>query len=198
MRKRRGWRERKKTRLEVEAAQQMAEAEARIAAQEAERRQAVENRPKPEAVEAGLNLSDRDHKRVQVALTALGHQTPATGYFGPITRAMIADWQKTQGLPSSGFLDASQLATLCAKTASAQAEAALNLSERDRKRVQLALTALGHQTPATGYFGPITRAMIADWQKTQGLPSSGFLDSSQLAALCAQTAPSLPISDQRK
>ena len=123
---------------------------------------------------------------MQVALTALGHQTPATGFFGPITRAMIADWQKTQGLPSSGFLDASQLATLCAKTAPAEAEAGLNLSERDHKRVQLALTALGHQTPATGYFGPITRAMIADWQKTQGLPPSGFLDAAQLAALYAQ------------
>ena len=108
---------------QVEAAQ-IAEggrrrAEARLATQEAERRQAAERRPTPEAAEAGLNLSDRDRKRVQVALTALGHQTPATGYFGPITRAMIADWQKTQGLLSSGFLDASQLATLYARTAPA-------------------------------------------------------------------------------
>ena len=176
---------------QVEAAQQIAKAEAEtgLAAQEAEQRQAAESRPTPEAAEAGLNLSERDHKRVQVALTALGHQTPATGYFGPITRAMIADWQKTQGLPSSGFLDASQLATLSAKTASAEAEAGLTLSERDHKRVQLALTALGHQTPATGYFGPITRAMIADWQRTQGLPSSGFLDAAQLAALYAKTEP---------
>ena len=185
---------------QVEAAQQIAKAEAEtgLAAQEAEQRQAAESRPTPEAAEAGLNLSERDHKRVQVALTALGHQTPATGYFGPITRAMIADWQKTQGLPSSGFLDASQLAALFAKTSSAssmrqiespEAEAGLTLSERDHKRVQPALTALGHQTPATGYFGPITRAMIADWQRTQGLPSSGFLDAAQLAALYAKTAP---------
>ncbi len=170
----------------AEAARQLAAAEARITAQQAAQRQAAESRPTPEAVEAGLNLSDRDHKRVQVALTALGHQIPATGFFGPITRAMIADWQKTQGLPSSGFLDAAQLATLCAKTAPAEAEAGLNLSERDHKRVQLALTALGHQTPATGFFGPITRAMIADWQKTQGLTPSGFLDAAQLAALYAQ------------
>ncbi len=203
---------------QVEAARQMAEAEGRSAAQEAERRQVAESDPKPETgtrqqtekAEAGLNLSERDHKRVQVALTALGHQTPATGYFGPITRAMIADWQKAQGLPPSGFLNSLQLATLYAQTPPAafdagqkkldaqQVEAGLNLSERDHKRVQVALTALGHQTPATGYFGPITRAMIADWQKTQGLPPSGFLNSSQLAALYAQTAPSLPVSDQRK
>ncbi len=117
----------------AEAARQLAAAEARITAQQAAQRQAAESRPTPEAVEAGLNLSDRDHKRVQVALTALGHQIPATGFFGPITRAMIADWQKTQGLPSSGFLDPSQLATLCAKTVPAEAEAGLNLSERDHK-----------------------------------------------------------------
>ena len=174
-------------RARIETARQIAEAEAqaRLAAQEAERRQAAERRPTPEAAEAGLNLSDRDRKRVQAALTALGHQTPATGFFGPITRATIADWQKTQGLLSSGFLDAPQLATLCAKTAPAESEAGLNLSDRDRKRVQSALTALGHQTPATGYFGPVTRGTIADWQRTQGLPSSGFLDSSQLAALYA-------------
>jgi peptidoglycan hydrolase-like protein with peptidoglycan-binding domain len=47
-----------------------------------------------------------------MALTALGYEVPATGYFGPITRAMIADWQKEQGLPETGFIDSSQLATL--------------------------------------------------------------------------------------
>ena len=166
-------------------------------------------RQQAENAEAGLNLSEQDRKRVQVALTVLGHQVPATGYFGPITRAMIADWQRIQGLPVSGFLDSSQLAALNAQSApvleanqkkidAQQAEAALNLSEQDRKRVQVALTALGHQIPATGYFGPITRAMIADWQRTQGLPVSGFLDSSQLAALKAQAAPSLEVYYQRK
>ena len=34
---------------------------------------------------------------------------------------MIANWQKTRGLPTSGFLDASQLAALCAKTVAAEA-----------------------------------------------------------------------------
>jgi peptidoglycan hydrolase-like protein with peptidoglycan-binding domain len=81
---------------------------------------AAQDRPKPEAslrqqaekAEAALNLSERDRKRVQMALTALGYEVPATGYFGPITRAMIADWQKEQGLPETGFIDSSQLATL--------------------------------------------------------------------------------------
>ena len=205
----------------IEAARQMAEAQGRAAAHEAAQHELAETAPEPvqappatvaadstpkpaagarqlEEAEAALNLSERDRKRVQTALTALGHEVPATGYFGPITRKMIAAWQKTQGLPETGFLDRPQLAALTAQATPApdpaeqarhdaqQAEAALNLSEQDRKRVQTALTALGHEVPATGYFGPITRKMIAAWQKTQGLPETGFLDRSQLAALTTQ------------
>jgi peptidoglycan hydrolase-like protein with peptidoglycan-binding domain len=171
---------------------------------------AMESKPIPDAdarqstegAEAALNLSDQDRKRVQAALSALGYDVPATGSFGPITRAAITVWQKTQGLPVTGFLDQSQVAALSARAAPAereaeqtkpdprQAEAALNLSEPDRKRVQAALTALGHEVPTTGYFGPITRGAITAWQKTQGLPATGFLDQAQLAALGARAAPS--------
>jgi peptidoglycan hydrolase-like protein with peptidoglycan-binding domain len=129
---------------------------------------------------------------VQTALTVLGHDVPTTGYFGPITRKMIAAWQKTQGLPESGFLNASQLAALYTmeqtKLEAPRAEAALNLSDRDRKRVQAALTALGHYVPTTGHFGPITRRMIAAWQEAQGLPPTGYLTAAQLAALRQQAA----------
>ena len=119
----------------IEAARQMAEAQGRTAAQQAAQRELAETAPdpvqappatmatdsapkpvagarQPEKAEAALNLSERDRKRVQTALTALGHEVPATGYFGPITRKMIAAWQKTQGLPETGFLDRPQLAAL--------------------------------------------------------------------------------------
>src|SRR5205814_1566592 len=65
-----------------------------------------------------------------------------------------------------------------------KAEAALALSEQDRKRVQVALNSLGYEMPTvTGYFGPRTRAMITAWQKAQGLPETGYLTEAQLAAL---------------
>jgi peptidoglycan hydrolase-like protein with peptidoglycan-binding domain len=68
-----------------------------------------------------------------------------------------------------------------------RAEAALVLSEQDRKTVQVALNSLGHPIPtATGYFGPRTRAMITAWQKKQGLSETGYLDASQLVALREQ------------
>ena len=132
----------------AEAAREMAEAEAqaRAAAQEAAKRQAAEDarlkaeqaarkaaegKPKSDAevrgpaerADAGLKLSEQDRKRVQVALNSLGYEiSTATGYFGPRTRAMITAWQKTQGLPETGYLTEAQLATLRQQAAAALAE----------------------------------------------------------------------------
>ena len=190
-----------------EEARQAAE-DARLKADEA----APEGKPKSDAEvirqqaesdEADLNLSEQDRKKVQVSLTALGHEIPtATGHFDPRTRAMITAWQKKQGLPETGFLDESQLVALheqatlakradqtkpAARQQAESDEADLNLSEQDRKKVQVSLTALGHEIPtATGHFDPRTRAMITAWQKKQGLPETGFLDESQLVALHEQ------------
>jgi peptidoglycan hydrolase-like protein with peptidoglycan-binding domain len=194
----------------IESSRQIAEAEGRAAAQEALQREAAAEVSRqasaakaPESgpnTEAALNLSEQERKRVQAALTALGHEVPVTGYFGPITRSMITAWQRTQGLPETGFLDVPQLAALYAqpvptgdvaeriKLDAQRTEAALNLSDQERKRVQVTLTALGHEVPTTGYFGPITRRMITAWQKTQGLPATGYLTDPQLAALEQQAA----------
>ena len=150
---------------------------------------------------------------MQVALNSLGHEIPtATGYFGPRTRAMITAWQKKQGLPETGYLDASQLAALYEQAALAKhadetkldarqqaekVEAGLNLSEQDRKRVQVALNSLGHEIPtATGYFGPRTRAMITAWQKKQGHPETSYLTEVQLRTLWQQAGPALAKYDQ--
>ena len=162
--------------------------------------------------EAGLNLGEQDRKKVQVSLSALGHQTPATGYFGPVTRSMISAWQNKQSLPETGFLDNSQLLALHEQAAQARrvdqakpaaapekAEAGLNLSEQDRKKVQMALNSLGHPMPTvTGFFGPRTRAMIKAWQKAQGLPDTGFLTEPQLATLFQQAANALPKQDESR
>jgi Putative peptidoglycan binding domain len=137
----------------AEAAREMVEAQARAAALEAANRQAAEDAPLKEAArkaaeakprsaeevreqaertEAGLKLSEQDRKRVQVALNSLGHEilTP-TGYFGPRTRAMITAWQKTQGVPETGYLTEAQLATL-----RQQAAAALAKYDQAQRRVK--------------------------------------------------------------
>jgi len=174
-------------------------------AAEGKPRSDAEVREQAERAEADLNLSEQDRRIVQVALRALGNEMPApTGHFGPRTREMIRAWQTKQGLPGTGFLDKPQFvalreqATLANRAdetilhAPQQAEAGLKLSEQDRKTVQVALNALGHPIPtATGYFGPRTRAMITAWQKTRGLPETGYLTEAQLATLRQQAAAAL-------
>jgi peptidoglycan hydrolase-like protein with peptidoglycan-binding domain len=198
-------------RLKAEEATRNAEEALRAA--EAKPKSAAELKEQAEKAEGALNLSEQERKRVQVALNSLGYEFPtATGFFGPRTRAAITAWQKKQGLPETGYLDASQLAALQkqvpqakradeAKLAPGQqaekAEAALNLSEQERKRVQVALNALGQEMPTiTGFFGPRTRAAITAWQKAQGLPETGYLTEAQWATLRQQAIPALAKYDQ--
>ena len=198
----------------VAAVRQTAEEEARASTQESvqQSKSDAEIRNKAQSSEADLNLTEPDRKKVQASLSALGHQVPLTGFFGPTTRSMIAAWQKKQGLPETGFLDEPQLLALHEQATpvkradptkaptpqqAEKAEAALNLSEQDRKKVQVALNALGHSMPsATGFFGPRTRAMIMAWQKSQGLPETGYLTETQVSTLWQQSAPALAKSNQ--
>jgi peptidoglycan hydrolase-like protein with peptidoglycan-binding domain len=213
----------------TEAVRKAAEDEARVVAPEMAQRPAAEDtrhmaepverkavaqksksdaeiRNEAQRAEAGLNLSEQDRKKVQASLSALGNQVPVTGYFGPVTRTMIAAWQNKQGLPETGFVNDSQLLALHEQAAlprradqakpvaqqPEKVEAALNLSEQDRKKVQVALSSLGHPIPTpTGYFGPRTRAMITAWQKAQGLAETGYLTEAQLATLWQQATPAL-------
>ncbi|MCW5744615.1 MAG: peptidoglycan-binding protein [Alphaproteobacteria bacterium] len=209
----------------AEAARRMAEEAAQSEAESSPTSEA-ERQQQAEAAEAALNLSEEDRKRVQMALIALGHDVgAATGYFGPRTRAMIAAWQKKLGLPQTGHLTSLQLTALQLQAAPAlakddhepgkpaddkhkpeakpqrpeAAEAALNMSDQDRKRVQAGLILLGHDIgAATGYFGPRTRTMIAAWQKTQGLPETGFLDAAQLAALDQQVTQAKRAEEEKR
>jgi peptidoglycan hydrolase-like protein with peptidoglycan-binding domain len=201
-----------------ENVQRQAAAASRLMAEQAERDSAAQKSKSigqiedAQKAEAGLNLGEQDRKKVQVSLSALGHQTPATGHFGPVTRSMITAWQNKQSRPETGFLDNSQLLALHEQAAQARrvdqakpaaapekAEAGLNLSEQDRKKVQMALNSLGHPMPTvTGFFGPRTRAMIKAWQKAQGLPDTGFLTEPQLATLFQQAANALPKPDESR
>jgi flagellar biosynthesis GTPase FlhF len=150
----------------AEAAREMAEAQARAAADEATKRQAAEDA----------------RRKAEEAM-----RQPAEGK--PKSDAQVREQATLAKRAEETELDARQQAE--------KSEADLNLSEQDRKRVQVALNSLGHQIPtATGYFGPRTRAMIMSWQKTQGLPETGYLTKAQLATLQQQAAAALAKYDQ--
>jgi uncharacterized caspase-like protein len=130
-----------KRKADAEEAKRKADAEAKraadeearrsAAAEEAKRRAAAEDEKKSvEGAEAALKLADIDRKRIQAALTAKGFDTLGTdGAFGPRTRQMIGNWQRSRSEPPTGFLTATQAALL-----SQEGQSALAKIEDERKK----------------------------------------------------------------
>jgi uncharacterized caspase-like protein len=72
--------------------------------------------------------------------------------------------------------------------ATADTERALNLGPAGEKEVQQRLSALDLYTgPKTGALDPATRSALAQWQKKSGFAPTSFLDSTQVAALRADS-----------
>lgn len=67
-------------------------------------------------------------------------------------------------------------------------EEALTLERADRREIQRRLTLLGFSTRGVdGVFGAGSRTAITEWQTSQNLPATGFLNETQVAALREQT-----------
>ncbi len=76
------------------------------------------------------------------------------------------------------------------EVASAETEAALKLTAKDRRELQRRLSLAGFKPGKTSpNFGPSQRAAIREWQTTRALAATGFLAPMQLRALRAQTEP---------
>ncbi|MCX7364620.1 MAG: peptidoglycan-binding domain-containing protein, partial [Alphaproteobacteria bacterium] len=78
-------------------------------------------------------------------------------------------------------------------------EAALRLGDRDRQRLQIALTSLGFNTAGTdGVLGPRSREMIAAWQKARSQPSTGFVTVLHQQMLLHEAAAALSKHDEEQ
>ncbi len=76
------------------------------------------------------------------------------------------------------------------EVATAETEAALKLTAKDRRELQRRLSLAGFKPGKTSpNFGPSQRAAIREWQTTRALSATGFLAPMQLRALRAQTEP---------
>jgi formylglycine-generating enzyme required for sulfatase activity len=74
--------------------------------------------PDPPAVETALGLSPAQRQEIQVALSALGHDTRgADGVLGRNTRAALSQWQQARGEVATGYLTAVQHRQLLAEAA---------------------------------------------------------------------------------
>lgn len=65
-----------------------------------------------------------------------------------------------------------------------QSEQALQLKRRDIAEIQAQLMVLGFDPKGIdGEMGPGTRQALADWQKSQSIPATGYLDEMQRSQL---------------
>lgn len=70
----------------------------------------------------------------------------------------------------------------------AQTETAMKLQAKDRRELQSRLRVAGFQSgKAATTFGPSQRKAIQEWQKSRGIPETGFLTAMQATALRAQS-----------
>ncbi|PZN97464.1 MAG: caspase [Hyphomicrobiales bacterium] len=73
---------------------------------------------------------------------------------------------------------------------SAETEAGLKLTAKDRRELQRRLSLSGFKPgKASANFGPSQRSAIKEWQTTRAIAPTGFLAPMQLKALRAQTEP---------
>ena len=71
-------------------------------------------------------------------------------------------------------------------------ETGLRLGDKDRQKIQVALTSLGFTTGGSdGALGPRSRQMIAAWQQKSGAPATGFISAAQRDDLFRSAAPAI-------
>ena len=104
--------------------------------------------PDPAAVEAALGLSREQRAELQVALTALGHDTRgADGILGRNSRAALTSWQQSAGEEATGYLTAMQHGKLLAEAEPKLAAlAAARQKPEQAAPVQPAVGIYRHQT----------------------------------------------------
>ncbi|ATO37800.1 glycoside hydrolase [Geobacillus thermodenitrificans] len=146
-------------------------------------------------------------KQVQTNLKQLGYFTypEITGYYGTITADAVRRFQKDNGLPVTGSVDSTTFGRIedavKKKTASPAKESSssvyLKTGTRGEKvkQVQMNLKQLGYFTypEITGYYGTITADAVRRFQKDNGLPVIGSVDSTTFGriedAVKKKTAP---------
>ena len=146
-------------------------------------------------------------KELQTALMNSGVFVPggADGVYGPATKTAVSNFQRWNGLPVTGEVDAktaSKLKLGSGGVAPAPAAAAtpstgdpyvgMTTGARGEnvKVLQRALIAAGVSVRggADGVFGPLTAAALTSYQQANGLTANGVLDAAAVAKLGLGTA----------
>ncbi|GAA6527300.1 peptidoglycan-binding protein [Intrasporangium sp. DVR] len=99
---------------------------------------------------------------------------PTTGYFGPMTKARVIEYQRAVGLPATGIADHQTQALLYTKGwPQTYPTLSIGMTSTAVKNLQARLGSL----PTTGYFGPMTKARVIEYQRFVGLSATGVADN---------------------
>ncbi|UZF91853.1 caspase family protein [Bosea sp. NBC_00550] len=114
-----------------------------------------------------------------------------SGQFATFARNRLASLEAAK--PAAGFLATPPGVTdeaLKKEIGTAQSETAMKLSAPERRELQNRLRLSGLQPgKIAANFGPSQRKAIQEWQKSRGIPETGFLTAMQATALRAQSEP---------
>jgi peptidoglycan hydrolase-like protein with peptidoglycan-binding domain len=119
-----------------------------------------------------------DVKRLQrvFARTKVLGPDSVDGVFGPQTEQAVKDFQESEGLPADGTVGPSTWSHL-----PPYREASPTLQDGSMGPVVAMLqgvlkTGFGYSGAIDGIFGPVTKAVVRDYQTNSGLPVSGVMD----------------------
>ncbi|PJW20219.1 glycoside hydrolase, partial [Geobacillus thermodenitrificans] len=158
----------------------------------------------PTARTLSVGMRGDDVKVLQQRLKQLGYfkYPEITGYFGTVTEAAVKQFQQANGLKVTGKADAvtiERLRQAVSKQATTTSSSSVTLKIGSRgsevSELQKNLKLLGYFTypTATGYYGTITADAVRRFQKDNGLPATGSVDSTTLGriadAVKKKTAP---------
>lgn len=111
---------------------------------------------------------DTDVYAIQYFLRYRGYAnfTP-TGYYGSLTTRAVENFQRANGIRVSGVVGARTWPVLIVSVKYGQTSDAVRALQTELRQQY------GYDIPVTGYYGNITRADVASFQKAHGLTVNG-------------------------
>ena len=128
---------------------------------------------------------------------------PASGYFGKLTRKAVKKLQKSHGMKATGtvgprtwaILLADQAPTTGAPTPDEAAKQRPTLKSGSEGPAVIYLQRFLAASPASGYFGKLTRAAVKDYQTALGISSTGVVGPVTWGAILAGKRPAADPTD---
>ncbi len=146
--------------------------------------------PSADAQQATLTINPSTVRQIQRQLNQRGYNSgPVDGNWGMRSQRAMKNFQQAQGLEATGEVDPETMSALGVRLNGApmpQNQIARNEQPRPStvRQVQRDLNRRGYSAGnVDGVWGPETRQALRNFQRTEGLTTTGRLDNQTLSAL---------------